>query len=103
MGSMENQNEPTQTQQPSVHGHELLHMVMDSQEGHTLDSLKAQITAKFGEDVKFHTCSLAGMPFEHLLYYLMITGKIVEIEGKLRVNPAMICSDAGVTAQHDHE
>lgn len=100
---MENQTQATQTEQPSVHGHELLHMVMDCQEGHTLDSLKALITAKFGEGVKFHTCSLQGMPFEHLLYYLMITGKVVEVEGRLRVNQAMICKDGGGSGEHDHE
>ena len=41
----------------SIHGHEVLNMMIESGEQYTHASLEAAIKARFGEQARFHTCS----------------------------------------------
>lgn len=41
----------------SIHGHEVLNMMIESGEQYTHGSLEAAIKARFGEQARFHTCS----------------------------------------------
>lgn len=41
----------------SIHGHEVLNMMIESGEQYTHTSLEAAIKARFGERARFHTCS----------------------------------------------
>ena len=43
----------------SIHGHEVLNMMIESGEQYSNASLEAAITARFGEQARFHTCSAA--------------------------------------------
>lgn len=45
----------------SIHGHEVLNMMIESGEQYTHASLEAAIKARFGEQARFHTCSAEGM------------------------------------------
>lgn len=45
----------------SIHGHEVLNMMIESGEQYTHASLEAAIKARFGERARFHTCSASGM------------------------------------------
>lgn len=44
----------------SIHGHEVLNMMIESGEQYTHASLEAAIKARFGEQARFHTCSAEG-------------------------------------------
>ncbi|HHW9302713.1 TPA: YecH family metal-binding protein, partial [Salmonella enterica] len=44
----------------SIHGHEVLNMMIESGEQYSNASLEAAITARFGEHARFHTCSAQG-------------------------------------------
>lgn len=47
----------------SIHGHEVLNMMIESGEQYTHASLEAAIKARFGEQARFHTrddCGRAG-------------------------------------------
>ena len=46
----------------SIHGHEVLQMMLASGESWTVASLEAAIRRRFGEEARFHTCS-AGSVF----------------------------------------
>ena len=49
----------------SIHGHEVLNMMIESGEQYTHASLEAAIKARFGEQARFfHTCSAEGMTAE---------------------------------------
>ena len=41
----------------SIHGHEVLNMMLASGERYSIESLEAAIHARFGEQARFHTCS----------------------------------------------
>ncbi|OOI52410.1 hypothetical protein BMT89_15840 [Escherichia coli] len=47
----------------SIHGHEVLNMMIESGEQYTHASLEAAIKARFGEQARFHTCSAEGMKY----------------------------------------
>lgn len=42
---------------PSIHGHEVLQMMISSGESYTVATLEAAIIDRFGKEVRFHTCS----------------------------------------------
>ena len=46
----------------SIHGHEVLNMMIESGEQYTHASLEAAIKARFGEQARFHTSSPAVIP-----------------------------------------
>ena len=54
----------------SIHGHEVLNMMIESGEQYTHASLKAAIKARFGEQARFHTCSAEGMTAGELVAFL---------------------------------
>nr|VUD32472.1 putative metal-binding protein [Raoultella sp. NCTC 9187] len=41
----------------SIHGHEVLQMMIASGEPYSVASLEAAIVARFGDEARFHTCS----------------------------------------------
>lgn len=41
----------------SIHGHDVLNMMIESGERYTEESLVEAIHARFGEAARFHTCS----------------------------------------------
>lgn len=54
----------------SIHGHEVLNMMIESGEQYTHASLEAAIKARFGEQARFHTCSAEGMTAGELVAFL---------------------------------
>lgn len=45
----------------SIHGHDVLNMMIESGERYTEESLVEAIHARFGEAARFHTCSASEM------------------------------------------
>ena len=63
---------------PSIHGHEVLHFMLENEAGFTRQGLKEAIEQRFGIDARFHTCSAEGMNTEALIDFLAAKGKFVE-------------------------
>lgn len=61
----------------SIHGHEVLNMMLDSGESYTRESLTAAIVARFGAGARFHTCSCSEMSAPELVAFLEQRGKFV--------------------------
>ncbi|SUX85219.1 putative metal-binding protein [Citrobacter koseri] len=61
----------------SIHGHEVLNMMIESGEQYSNTSLEAAITARFGEQARFHTCSAADMTAAELVAFLAAKGSLL--------------------------
>lgn len=61
----------------SIHGHEVMHMMLELGGSFSKESLQAAIVAKFGAEARFHTCSAAGMDAAALIDFLAAKGKFV--------------------------
>ena len=67
----------------SIHGHEVLNMMIESGEQYSNASLEAAITARFGERARFHTCSAQGMTAAE--------GKFIAKEDGFSTHESKIC------------
>jgi len=76
---------------PQIHGHEVIEMMIASQQIYSKDSLKAAITGKFGVGARFHTCAAENMNAEELIEFLAQRGKFTESTGGFAINPEKIC------------
>lgn len=61
----------------SIHGHEVMHFMMEHGGSFTKQSLREAIVARFGADARFHTCSAENMSAEQLIDFLEARGKFV--------------------------
>ena len=73
----------------NVHGHAVLELLVEK--ALSRGELDAELTRRFGAEVRFCTCSAEGMTREELLGMLIGKGKIVEVDGVLTADPARIC------------
>jgi probable metal-binding protein len=85
--------ECVENQAESVHGHEVLHMILASDEGYTREDLLSDMEKKFGAQARFHTCSASGMNGEELLAFLEERGKFLPSrEGRIQTEADRICN-----------
>jgi len=75
-----------------VHGHEVIAMILGSKKPYSRESLTAAIISRFGPDVRFYTCSAAGMDAAGLVAFLEEKGKFMPFEGGFTVDPERVCS-----------
>ncbi|WP_213132447.1 YecH family metal-binding protein [Citrobacter sp. FP75] len=75
----------------SIHGHEVLNMMIESGEQYTNASLEAAITARFGEQACFHTCSAQGMTAAELVAFLAAKGKFIAKDDGFSTHESKIC------------
>ena len=75
-----------------IHGHEVMHMMVQSQQGFTRDSLKTAIHTKFGNDSRFFTCSADNMDADQLIDFLEQKGKFHPVAGGFTTAPEKICN-----------
>jgi len=76
----------------SVHGHEVLHTMLENNNGWTRPSLLQAITEKYGEDCRFHTCSAEDMTAVQLIEFLAAKGKFVEAGEVFNTQASKICN-----------
>jgi probable metal-binding protein len=81
--------------QESVHGHEVMRMMIEADRAFTRDSLQAEIAERFGKDARFHVCSSQDMRAGQLIEFLETRSKLRPVEGGWRVDQNEICGDAG--------
>ncbi|MEN0615910.1 YecH family metal-binding protein [Klebsiella indica] len=75
----------------SIHGHEVLQMMLASGEPYTAASLEAAITARFGTEARFHTCSAEGLSAAELVAFLQKKGKFIARENGFNTHESKIC------------
>ena len=75
----------------SIHGHEVLNMMIDSDEQYSIESLEAAIHARFGEQARFHTCSAENMSAAELVVFLHKKGKFIPRESGFTTVESKIC------------
>ena len=75
----------------SIHGHEVLNMMLASGERYSIESLEAAIHARFGEQARFHTCSAENMSAAELVAFLQKKGKFIAQESGFNTAENKIC------------
>ncbi|WP_077195769.1 YecH family metal-binding protein [Prevotella ihumii] len=75
-----------------AHGHDVLHM-MEGNSYATKEELVKAIVEKFGEEERFHTCSVDGMTAEELVDFLESKGKFMPAQAEsFTVDASKICN-----------
>ena len=75
----------------SIHGHEVMQMMIESGRAFTRAELEQIIVERYGADARFHTCSAQGMDAPALVEFLAARGKFVVSADGLRTDPDRIC------------
>lgn len=75
----------------SVHGHEVMEMMLEQPGGYTRAELEVAVVTRFGSEARFHTCSREGMTVSELIEFLAERGKFDDREGKLSTARERIC------------
>ncbi|WP_262113031.1 YecH family metal-binding protein [Aeromonas sp. Marseille-Q5825] len=76
----------------SIHGHEVMEMMLEEGGHFTRASLREAIEARFGADARFHTCSASEMDAEALISLLAKRGKFIESEQGIQTRADKICN-----------
>ena len=77
---------------PSVHGHDVMHMMLELGGQFTRESLKSAIDTRFGSDARFHTCSAENMTAEQLIDFLQAKGKFEASDPGFNTREEHICN-----------
>ncbi len=75
----------------SIHGHEVMRMMLESKEAFTDASLVRAIRKRFGEDARFHTCSAQDLTAEELVEFLRSRGKFHNAGAGFQTSRDNIC------------
>lgn len=75
----------------SIHGHNVLNMMLESGEQYTMESLEAAIQSRFGAQARFHTCSTENMSASELVAFLQQKGKFIPLEAGFKTAASKIC------------
>ena len=75
----------------SIHGHEVMQMMLDSGENYTNETLETAIIEKFGSKARFHTCSAENMTAKDLVVFLAARDKFIDSGEGFKTDPEKIC------------
>ncbi|WP_159564737.1 YecH family metal-binding protein [Budvicia diplopodorum] len=75
----------------SIHGHEVLEMMIASEQPYTTASLIEAITQRFGTDARFHTCSVQDLTAAALVDFLAVKGKFIPADDGFTTHTSKIC------------
>ena len=75
-----------------IHAHEVLHMMLEQNEGFSRESLLAAIIDRFGENARFHSCSASGMDARAVIDFLESRGKFIPLAGGFNTARGRICN-----------
>ncbi|MFQ2191542.1 YecH family metal-binding protein [Aeromonas jandaei] len=76
----------------SVHGHDVMEMMLEQDGQFTRASLKQAMAQRFGADARFHTCSASEMDAEALIDFLAARGKFMEAGEGFQTRADKICN-----------
>ena len=86
-----NFNKLENTMSTSIHGHDVMHLMLELGGPFTRESLKEAIDARFGTDARFHTCSAEGLDAAGLIELLRNKGKFVDSSEGFTTEAERIC------------
>lgn len=75
----------------SIHGHEVLNMMIDSGESFSTASLITAIEQRFGAEARFHTCSQQDLTAAQLVDFLASRGKFIPSDNGFNTHSSKIC------------
>ncbi|WP_437891330.1 YecH family metal-binding protein [Phytobacter sp. V91] len=75
----------------SIHGHEVLNMMLESAEQYSEKSLVEAINQRFGGEARFHTCSASEMTAAELVTFLAARGKFIPAQDGFSTHESKIC------------
>lgn len=75
----------------SIHGHEVMEMMLARGGQFSEESLKSAMAARFGAQARYHTCSASGLDADGLIALLRTRGKFVEDEQGFQTRADRIC------------
>ncbi|WJV55429.1 YecH family protein [Prodigiosinella aquatilis] len=75
----------------SIHGHEVLQMMLAAETPFTTEQLITTINIRFGNDARFHTYSASDMTAEMLVQFLARKGKFVLQSARFTTHASKIC------------
>ena len=87
----------------SIHGHEVLEMILASKTPFTSESLVKAIDERFGKNARFHTCSAENMTARELVVFLEERGKFVPQGAGFTTVREKMCSHGDHDHDHDHK
>jgi probable metal-binding protein len=83
----------------SIHGHEVIGMMVESGTTYTEATLRNAIVERFGAEARFHTCSATNLSSEGLIEFLAAKGKFAPVDGGFVFGQGQACSDGD---DHQH-
>ena len=81
----------TEPEMSDIHAHEVMHMMLESGEGYTRESLTEAIVERFGPGARFRSCSASNMDARAVVAFLESRGKFVAREDGFNTAQDMIC------------
>lgn len=85
----------------SIHGHEVINMVISSGRRWGRQELIAKIAELHGAEARFHTCSAQDLTGEGLVAFLDGKGKFIESEEGLAFDESKLCGHGDHEHHHD--
>lgn len=76
----------------SVHGHEVMRLMLESGKQYSRASLKTEIENTFGPETRYYTCSAFNMTAEDLIDFLEVRGKFINKEEGFTTDKSKICN-----------
>jgi len=76
----------------SIHGHEVIEMIVASGRPWRRDELTREIDVRWGGQAKFHTCSATGMDSAELVQLLSSRGKFLESDEGVTMDHSKVCN-----------
>lgn len=77
--------------QEQIHGHEVMRMMIEEGKAYTNATLRAAIVDRFGDEVRFYTCSAENMTTDELITFLEDRGKFIDEGQGFKTEPDRIC------------
>ena len=77
---------------PDTHAHEVMHMMLESDEVFSRETLAHAIIERFGANTRFCSCSANGMDVQALIDFLESRGKFVSCEDGFSMAKDKICN-----------
>ena len=75
----------------SIHGHEVMHFMLERGGSFTRQSLLTAIAERFGAEARFHTCSAENMTAEQLIDFLDAKGKFIGADDGFNTHAEKVC------------
>jgi len=76
----------------SIHGHEVMRMMVESGKQYSRSSLREEIENNFGQQARFHTCSAFDMTADDLIDFLEARGKFLSMDDGFTTDRSKICN-----------